>query len=106
MLCPVFPCRRATPLGRSRYRGAGGVGEQLELLLGSEAGSYLRLIDFVYHSTLGVRVIKKKAVHRGAGGVGEQLEQLDGRGAVRGRKRQPPMHTVDFEGIVPSKLAG
>ena len=28
--------------------------------LGSEAGSYLRLIDFVYHSTLGLRVIKKK----------------------------------------------
>jgi len=27
---------------------------------GSEAGSYLRLIDFVYHPTLGVRVIKKK----------------------------------------------
>jgi len=27
---------------------------------GSEAGSYLRPIDFVYHSTLGVRVIKKK----------------------------------------------
>jgi len=27
---------------------------------GSEAGSYLRRIDFVYHSTLGVRVIKKK----------------------------------------------
>ena len=25
----------------------------------SEAGSYLRLIDFVYHSTLGLRVIKK-----------------------------------------------
>ena len=30
---------------------------------GSEAGSYLRLIDFVYHSTLGVRVIKKKKKH-------------------------------------------
>jgi len=28
--------------------------------VGSEAGSYLRLIDFVYHSTLGLRVIKKK----------------------------------------------
>jgi len=28
--------------------------------VGSEAGSYLRLIDFVYHSPLGVRVIKKK----------------------------------------------
>ena len=27
---------------------------------GSEAGSYLRLIDFVYHSTLGLRVIKTK----------------------------------------------
>jgi len=27
---------------------------------GSEAGSYLRLIDFVYHSTLSLRVIKKK----------------------------------------------
>jgi len=26
---------------------------------GSEAGSYLRLIEFVYHSTLGLRVIKK-----------------------------------------------
>jgi len=25
-----------------------------------EKGSYLRLIDFVYHSTLGSRVIKKK----------------------------------------------
>jgi len=27
---------------------------------GSEAGSYLRFIDFVYHSTLGSRVMKKK----------------------------------------------
>jgi len=27
---------------------------------GSEAGSYLRLIDLVHHSTLGLRVIKKK----------------------------------------------
>ena len=26
----------------------------------SEEGSYLRLIDFLYHSTLGSRVIKKK----------------------------------------------
>ena len=26
---------------------------------GSEAGSYFRLIDFVYHSTLGLIVIKK-----------------------------------------------
>ena len=27
---------------------------------GSEAGSYVRLTDFVYHSTLGLGVIKKK----------------------------------------------
>ena len=30
-----------------------------EMCSGSEAGSYLRLIDFLYHSTLGLRVIKK-----------------------------------------------
>ena len=28
-----------------------------EMCSGSEAGSYLRLIDFVYHSTLGLRVM-------------------------------------------------
>jgi len=31
---------------------------------GSEAGSYLRLIDFAYPSTLGLRVIKKKKKKR------------------------------------------
>ena len=31
-----------------------------EMCSGSEAGSYLRLIDFVYDSTLGLRAIKKK----------------------------------------------
>jgi len=31
-----------------------------EMCSGSEAGSYLRPIDFVYHSTLVLRVIKKK----------------------------------------------
>ena len=31
-----------------------------EMCSGSEAGSYVRFIDFVYHSTLGLRVIKKK----------------------------------------------
>jgi len=34
-------------------------------LSGSQAGSYLRLIDFVYHSTLGLRVIKKKKLSEG-----------------------------------------
>ena len=37
-----------------------------ETCSGSEAGSYLRLIDFVYHSTLGLRVIKKKKMLRTA----------------------------------------
>jgi len=37
---------------------------------GSEAGSYLRLIDFWYHSTLGLRVIKKKK-KKGEGAVEE-----------------------------------
>ena len=37
---------------------------------GSKEGSYLRLIDFVYHSTLGLRVItKKKKGHGGWGGA-------------------------------------
>jgi len=31
-----------------------------EMCSGSEAGSYLRLIDVVYHSTLGLSVIKKR----------------------------------------------
>ena len=31
-----------------------------EMCSGSEAGSYLRLIDFVYSSTLGLRVVKKE----------------------------------------------
>jgi len=31
-----------------------------EICSGSEAGSYLRLIDVAYHSTLGLRVIMKK----------------------------------------------
>ena len=35
-----------------------------EICSGSEAGSYLRPINFVYHSTLGVRVIKKKQLGR------------------------------------------
>ena len=31
-----------------------------EMCSGSKAGSYFRLIDLVYHSTLGLRVIKKR----------------------------------------------
>ena len=38
-----------------------------EMCSSSEAGSYLRLIDFVYHSTLGLRVIKKRRRSLGVG---------------------------------------
>jgi len=31
-----------------------------EMCSGSEEGSYLRLLDFLYHSSLGLRVIKKR----------------------------------------------
>jgi len=34
------------------------------VLTGSEAGSYLRLIDFAYHSTPGLRVIQKRRRRR------------------------------------------
>jgi len=42
----------------------GGGGYFTEMCSGSEVGSYLRLIDFVCHSTLGLRVIKKKKKYR------------------------------------------
>ena len=43
----------------SRLLHNGGV-RAAEMCSGSEAGSYSRPIDFVDHSTLGLRVIKKK----------------------------------------------
>ena len=47
---------------------------------GSEAGSYSRLIDFLFHSTLGLRVIKKKKKMQGVsdlGGSGIELLHTD-----------------------------
>ena len=49
-----------------------------EMCSGSEAGSYLRLIDFVYHSTLGLRVIKKKRPRRrGCGSPSRETDQIE-----------------------------
>jgi len=50
-------------------RSAAGEGADYfaEMRSGSEEGSYLRLMDFVYHSTVGLRVIKKKRRGEGAG---------------------------------------
>jgi len=75
-----------------------------EICSGSEAGSYLRLIDFVYHSTLGSRVTKKKEVlegrvqdsgfrFRGFGfrvqGLGCGFQGLGKRNVEVGRKARP-----------------
>ena len=54
---------------------------------GSEAGSYLRLIDFVYHSTLGLRalggaarfgVLKDSGLGSTVGGVPREQKMLKG----------------------------
>ena len=51
-------------------------GEQLVVqTIGSEEGSYLRRIDSVYHSTLGVRVIQREK--RGVPN-GERISTSDG----------------------------
>jgi len=43
---------------------------------GSEAGSYLRLIDLVYHSTLGLRVIKSGGAPERVRGEGHERHPL------------------------------
>ena len=59
-----------------------------EMCSGSDTGSYLRLIDFVHHSSLGLRVIKKK--RRRVAIQGRQGWSGDGAGAapLRGRERR------------------
>ena len=48
---------------------------------GSEEGSYSRLIDFVYHSTLGLRVINKKKLR--VVGFDSTVGEIDGAEAAR-----------------------
>ena len=47
-----------------------------EMCSGFEAGSYLRLTVCVYHSTLGLRVIKKKVPPAPAGRRGNKLKDV------------------------------
>ena len=56
-------CRVNTHKGLNNYKAL--INYFTEMCSGSEAGSYLRLIDFVCHSTLGLRVIKKRRSHKG-----------------------------------------
>ena len=44
---------------------------------GSDAGSYSRLIDCVFHSTLGLRVIKKKKLPDAGRGADEEALHPD-----------------------------
>jgi len=44
---------------------------------GSEAGSHLRIIDFVYHSTLGLRVINQNKKVRVLDPVGRDAEVFE-----------------------------
>jgi len=73
-----------------------------EICSGSEAGSYLRLIDFVYHSTLGLRVIQKEKKEGGRPWRGGR--RCRGRGAspaltcmiqLPWREAGPPNHHDD-----------
>ena len=56
LLKPVRKLLRCTDRCSSQFENT----YSTEMCRGSEAGSYLRLGDFVYHSTLGLRVILKK----------------------------------------------
>ena len=75
-----------------------------EMCSGSKAGSNSRLIDFVYHSTLGLRVIKKKKKkcrprYETSAGT---LCQLDAEGTTRAEDAQV---TPTQSHISPSILA-
>jgi len=50
-------------------------GLRLAGMHGSEAGSYLRLIDFVYYSTLGLRAIKKRRRLAGVHGETRRIQR-------------------------------
>jgi len=50
---------------RYQYRPLPLASGKVRMCSGSEMGSYLRRIDFVYHSTLGLRVIEKKKMDLG-----------------------------------------
>jgi len=56
---PPVPRAHQLPSSPTMHHQAAG-NYFTEMCSGSEAGSYLRLIDVVYHSTLGSSVIKKK----------------------------------------------
>ena len=70
--CHVTPYRCGSRRRRSSPSGGERTFEKnhfTEMCSGSEAGSYERLMDFVYHSSLGLRVIQKKQKARRLAGT-------------------------------------
>jgi len=59
----TVPIKRRYRARKNKKDGA----TPLTMCSGPEAGSYLRLIDFAHHSTLGLRVIKKEKKKKGDG---------------------------------------
>ena len=68
--------------------------ECTEMCSGSVAGSHLKLIYFVYHSTLGLRVLKKKKMKNAGEGSVTDDDDRDGEARV-----QPiPVFRTSIEG--------
>ena len=83
-LRPEADCTTTSDLGSSQLEN----NYFTEMCSGSEAGSYLRRIDFVYHSTLGLRVIKKQKKTSDPGVVSAgKLADIE---QTRHYKRHPP----------------
>ena len=64
-----------------------------EMCSGSEAGTYSRLIDLVYHPTLGLRVIKKKRRTRNTLNLIPEpwFEETTLQGYLAHKKQPPPI---------------
>ena len=60
----------------------------VRLCSSSEAGSYVRLTDFVYHSTLGLRVMNKQKEESSAVYLSQMLVRVKSAGA--GEAGGPP----------------
>ena len=73
IFCSYGTLPETLSLSRSDGRGTEWRGCESRMCSGSEAGSYLRLIDVVYLSTLRLKVIKKKKLRAsgtsGSGGA-------------------------------------
>jgi len=68
-----------------------------DMCSGSEAGSYLRLIDVVYHPTLGLRVIKKKKTRNPKGSLSLSFSGVALSGSERRGNNLKGLMTLTWE---------